>query len=419
MSGVSGQRSVVTRGECVTHHPWKVARLVAAILECTVIGLPAAAIAAGTNATPAWPIFHGDAALSGVADTALPDKLSVVWRFRAGEAVSAAPVVGGDMIYFVTEGGRLYAISLQGRKIWARVTGDERAAATNRTRQAARFVTPPLFVRDTVLAGADDGCLHALESTTGKTRWKYKAGESIHSTANWVEVDGERGCGIVVISQENGIVHCVDLASGKARWTSPPVERCDASPGVGSNFIAFGSCAAALHFVSAAKGEMLATLALGADGQVAGGVAVSGDQVFAGTLGGMIVCADVKKGIVWTNQIAKGEAFATPAVTADRVVAGANDGFVYCLDRADGRKLWSFEAGDSVLSPVVAGDRVVVSAGGSLFILRLKDGGKLWAAKPGDLITSPAVADGKVIVGADDGYVAVYGEAVPARHPRE
>lgn len=374
------------------------------------------ALAAETNEPSSWPIYHGDAALSGMAGTSLPDKLTVLWRFKVGAAVSAPPVVGSNMTFFVADNGLLYATTMQGKKMWSRKIASDSAAVTNRAERVAKFATPPLFVRDAVVAGADDGWLHALEAANGRTLWKYKVGKSINGTANWIEREGEQGCRVVVISQWDGIVHCVDLASGKAVWTSPELIETDGSPGVGRDFVVFGSCDAALHFLSCAKGAVLGKVELGEDGQVAGGVAVSGDLVFAGARNGSIVCADVRKiKIVWTNRVARGEAFATPAVTIDRIVTGSNDGFVYCLDRTDGKKLWSFETGDTVLSPVIAGDKVVVSAGGSLYVLRLKDGGKLWSAKAGDRISSPAVADGKVIVGTDDGFVIMYG-AFPSRH---
>ena len=370
------------------------------------------AAAADATAAPAWPVYHGDSALSGTAGTTLADNLKVLWRFKAGAGVSVPPVAGGSMIFFVARNGHLYAISPQGQKIWERAVEREPVVTAGSAEANRKFVTPPLFVRGTVLTGSNDGWLYAVESATGKTRWKYKVGDSIKGSANWLEPEGDRGCRIVVISQWEGIVHCVDLDSGKRLWTSKLLDECDGAPGVGSDFVAFGSCDKGLHFLSASTGEDIGTVELGEDGYVAEGVAVSGNQVFAGTHGGLIVCADVrKKSAVWSNQVAKAEAFTTPAVTADRVVVGSMDGFAYCLDRADGKVVWSFKTDDSVLSPVIAGDKVVAVSGGTLYLLRLKDGGRIWAAQTGDIISSPAVIDGRVIVGTDDGFVVMYGAA--------
>jgi len=395
----------------------KLCSAITILLIDAMLGGAFVAVAAETNTAPFWPIYHGDAALSGITGANVPDRLKIQWRFKAGAAVSAPPVVGGNMIFFVAEDGHLYALSLQGQKVWERRIDVEPAGADGKTEPAGKFFTAPLYVRDIVLAGSDDGWLYAIESATGRTRWRYKVGGSINSTANWLEPDGDRGFRIVVISRWDGVVHCIDLASGRALWVSRDVGECDGTPGVGSDFVAFGGCDMTLHILSASKGDEVGAVALSKDQYVAGGVAISGDMVFAGTYNGSIVCVDAgKKKIVWSNRVANGEIFATPAVTTDRVVAGSYDGLVYCLDRNDGKKVWSFEAGDAVLSPAIAaGDKVVVAAGGVLYVLRLKDGGKLWAASSGDAISSPAIVDGKLIVGTDEGFVIMYGDAMPAK----
>jgi outer membrane protein assembly factor BamB len=366
--------------------------------------------AAEQPARASWPIYHGDQALRGIAECRLPDKLSVVWRFKVGARVPAAPVVSGGKIFFISDKGEAYAISMDGRKVWSAPIRKDPPAGTNKTEQAENYSTPPLCVRDTVLVGSDGGYLHALDAANGKTRWKQKIGDNVNGTANWFEPEGGRGIFIVAISQSDGAAQCVGLDTGKPAWASQPLARTDGCPAVGKDFIVFGSCDAALHVLSRDKGEEIAKVVFEDRGPVAGGVAVVGELVFAGTHAGSVLCADVKKKkVVWASEVFKSEAFATPAVTADRVVAGSSDGQVCCLNRADGKKIWSFAAGDSALSPVVAGDKVAVSAGGTLYVLKLEDGAKTWSDKAGDVITSPAVLDGKIVIGTDDGFVIMYG----------
>ncbi|MDD4870257.1 MAG: PQQ-binding-like beta-propeller repeat protein [Kiritimatiellae bacterium] len=363
----------------------------------------------GTNALQFWPVYHGDAALRGIAGTTLSEKLSVLWRFKVGAPVTVTPVVGTNRIFFIAENGETFAISMQGEKIWVAAIRQE-SAKTNVTQHVEKFSTQPMYVRGILLVGSDQGNLHALEADTGKTKWKYQVGENINGTANWIEPESGRGLSVIVISQADGIVHCLDLETGKPIWVSQAVSRCDGSPGVGKDFIVFGSCDAALHVLSSARGESIGRVELEGDGQVAGGVAIDGNLVFAGTRGGLAVCADARKGtIVWTNQVCYSEVFTTPAVTKSRVVFGSSDDSVFCLNRADGKKIWSFTVDGSPLSPVVAGDKVVVSAGGTLYILKLEDGRKLWTGKASDSISSPAVIDGKVVIGSDDGFIIMYG----------
>lgn len=362
-----------------------------------------------TNASSSWPIYHGDAGLSGIAKCSLPDKPVVMWRYKAGSPVSMAPVVGGGSIFIAAENGEVHGVSMKGVKIWTATIKNE-PAGTNAAKQIERFSSPPMFVKGKVIVGSDMGYLYALSADTGTIKWKYHVGENVIGTANWLEGDGTLGSGVVVISQADGVLHRVDLETGNKVWVSQPVSRCDGSPGVGKDFIVFGSCDAALHIFSKAKGEITTRIGLEGDGQVAGGVAVDGSLLFAGTRGGLAVCADTLKAvIVWTNQISNSETFATPAVTSNRLVTGANDGRIFCLNRGDGKVIWSLKVSGDPLSPVIAADKVVVSSGGTIYILNLENGEKLWSDKPADTITSPAVFDGKIVVGTDDGFLVMYG----------
>lgn len=356
-----------------------------------------------------WPIYHGDAGLRGIAGCKLPPKLSVLWRYKVGSPVSVSPVAGGGKIFAVADNGEVHSVTTSGDKSWVAVIKKE-AGSTNSMAPVEGFASPPVFCHGKIIVGSDAGYLYALSSETGTTVWKYQVGENVVSSANWFEGSGSKGAGVVAISQAEGVLHRVDLETGNKVWITEPVARSDGSPGVGKNFIVFGSCDAALHFFSSIDGSVLKKINLEGDGQIAGGVAVDGSLVFAGTRGGSVICADLAKSeIVWTNQISNSESFATPAVTTDSLVTCANDGGIYCLDRNNGKVLWKTKVHGDPLSPVIAGDKVVVSSGGTLYILNLKDGVELWADKPSDTITTPAVFDEKVAVGTDDGFIIVYG----------
>ena len=371
--------------------------------------MAAAAADENLNHTSSWPIYHGDSGLRGRANCSLPSKLSVLWRYKVGASISMAPVVGGGTIILTADNGELHSVKTSGEKAWA-VAIQNPPAGTNVNKQVEQFSSPPLFCNGKVIVGSDAGYLYAVLHDTGKTIWKFHVGENVVSTANWIERNDSKGAGVVVISQAEGGLVRVDLEKGTKVWTTEPVARSDGSPGVGKDFVVFGSCDAALHFFSSADGSIKKRINLEGDGQIAGGVAVDGNLVFAGTRGGLAVCADVSKSaIVWTNQISNSETFATPALTDDRLITGANDGRIYCLDRNGGKIIWKTKVRGDPLSPVVAGDKVVVSSGGTLYMLSLKDGAELWSDKHSDTITSPAVFDEKVVVGTDDGFLIMYG----------
>lgn len=351
----------------------------------------------GARGKSAWPTYHGAYTLTGVADTSLPDRPALLWRFKAGGPVDATPVSAEGRIYFTSARGRIFALDLHGRRVWmAEITEDS-------------FSAPPMYTDGSVIVGSRSGRLHAYGATTGKVKWTYDVGGSILGTANRVNLAGD-GKGVVVISQADGAIHCVNLTTGKGVWKTGGVDRCDGSASVSDGRIVMGSCASALHVFSVDQPKKRVDIPLGKDCQVAGGVALSGQLAFAGTRSGNVCAVDVVAGkILWTNRDSKNETFTTPAVNGRRVVVGSDDGHVYCLDRATGLKVWKFDTGDSPSSPVIAAGRVVVSSGGAVFMLDLKSGRKTWTHDVSDWITSPAVAHGRLIVGTDDGTVTAFG----------
>jgi len=367
-----------------------------------------------------WSTYHGDNALRGVADSLLPEQLTVLWRFKAGAPVRETPVIQGQRIFFATARGEVLAIDYNAQRVWSQelFTGEEQKGVPVRERIEA----PLACLDDLVLVGASRGMLYAFEAASGKERWRTQIEGPILGAPNCLRApaEGQRGGGflpssrrpsrIYVIGRAKGVLQCIDPNSGAVIWRSEEIERCDGSPAVAADAVVFGSCAAALHVFSPDTGTRLRNIEVGEDSQVAGGVALDGGLVISGSRSGKVLQADVKTGkVLWENATSKAEVFSTPAVTQEWVVVASNDGNVLALERGTGSLRWQFDTKGMPSSAVVAGDKVVVSADGELFVLRLADGAKLWSLKISDEITSPAVADGMVIVGSEDGTVVSLG----------
>ncbi len=345
-----------------------------------------------------WPTYHGNYALDGRSEASLPDSPARLWRFRAGRPVEATPVSDGEKIFFAAGKGGLFALKFDGQKAWsAPIEGDS-------------FSTPAFCADGAVFAGTDKAFLRAYGAADGAEKWTYKVGDTLMGSPNRVDLPGG-GKGIIAISQADGALHCVELETGKLAWKTGPLDRCDGSASVGGGRIVMGSCAAALHIFTAGDEVKRADVPLGDDGQVAGGVALSGKFAFAGTYSGTFFAVDLEAGkVAWKNGDSAAEAFTTPAVDDRLVVFGSQDGKVYGLDRATGAKAWTFDTADSPSSPVLTRDRVVVSSGGTLYLLDRASGRKVWSARVGDRASGPAVARGRILVGADDGTVTAFGK---------
>lgn len=355
-----------------------------------------------------WNTYHGDNTLKGASDTALPEKLGVLWRFKAGAPVRQTPVVCDGRVFFASARGEVFAVDLSGQRLWSRelFTGE----AQNGTPVRERVEAPLACFDHVLLVGTSRGLLYAMDPASGQEQWHAQIEGPILGSPSYLQAIG--GARVYVIGRARGELYCLDAGSGRVLWRSQGVERCDGSPAVSEGAIAFGSCAAALHVYSPETGASLRNIEIDPDSQVAGGVALDGDRAFWGCRSGKILQADVKTGqILWTNKDSETEAFATPAITKDWVVESCNDGFIYALDRASGTQRWRFDTKGSPSSAVIMSGTVAATADGELFLLRLNDGAKLCSLKLSDDVTSPAVTRGMLLIGCEDGTVAAVGAA--------
>jgi len=349
-----------------------------------------------------WHTYHGDNTLRGVAACSLPEKLDIVWRLKTGDPVRQPPAVHEDRIFFATVRGEIISANLSGDRLWSKELFSEETKDGEPVR--ARIEAPVTYFDGRILVGTEYGVLCALDAATGEERWRADLDGMILGAPNYLEPSR-----VYAIEQGNGALYCLDAQSGQELWNTEGVERCDSPPAVSANTVVFGSCAAALHVFSPETGELQRNIEIDGDSQVAGGVALDGDQVVSGCRSGKIFEVDLKTGaFLWTNTVSEAEVFATPAITTDWVVVGSEDGHVYGLDRKTGALRWCFDTDGLPSSPVIADDKVVVAADGELFLLGLSDGEKLWSFKVGEEISSPAVIERMILVGSEDGTVVAF-----------
>ncbi len=368
--------------------------------------------ASGLGAVGDWTTYHGDAALSGYAETQLSTNLARMWRFNAGAAVTRTPVAAGDTIIVVSDASELFALDLQGRKRWSKKV--ETGKGPDGKPAYAEFQATPAIVNGAVLLGSSEGVLHAFELRTGTDLWTNSVGVSVAGSAGGFQT-ADGAWRAMAVAQPDGVLHGFDLVTGVRVWASEPTARCDGCAAVSGGRAVFGSCASALHVIDVANGRLIRTVELGPDRQVAGGVALSGDWAFAGCRDGSLVGVDLRDGVIrWTNRDVRGELFTTPAVGTGRVVFAADDGSVRCVQREDGKNVWSASIGAGrATSPVIAGDKVIAAGNGKMVLLDLSDGRLLGSVTIGDDSSGPALVGRMIVIGGDDGMVNAFGEERP------
>ncbi len=356
-----------------------------------------------------WPTYHGSFALDGVADVSFPDALVQAWQFDAGAAISNPPVALDDRIFFTNNKGVIFSLDMNGKEIWTKAFTEP--LSEGKEPRKIYIDAPLVIVNTTLIAGASNGTVYALDTATGDVRWQCETKLPILGSPSVADVvvDGAKQKRVFVIDESEGALQCIDFNTGILLWTGKTVSRCDGSPAANGSLVVYGSCAAALHVFSAIDGKLLHETPLDDDSQVAGGVVLLGDSIYSGSRSGLFVHVNAQNGEkIWTNKDCEGESFSTPAINDEYIVYGANDSVLYALDRKSGALKWKQKLDDTPNSAAIARDKVIVTSAGDLHVLRLADGSKVWSQQVSDFITAPSVAGALVLVGSEDGSLTAF-----------
>lgn len=359
--------------------------LTSAILACFVSPAPAD-----------WPVFRGDATMTGVGTAKLPDQLEERWTFKTGSAVEGAPVIAEGVVYIASLDKHLYAIDLAtGKQKWKVKLGAMRAS--------------PGVKGGRVFVGNLDGVFHCVNAADGKIAWKFEAEGEIQAGANF---HGEN----VIFGSHDSNLYCLN-PEGKKVWTARVEGPINAAAAVvGDRTFATGCSDGILYVIDATNGKELGTIDLG--GQTVATTAVVGDKVFASMESNQVVGADLKAlKKIWAFEAPKRQQpfHSSPATAAGLVIAGSRDKKVYALDAKTGEEKWSFTTEGQVdASPVVVGERVYVGClndDGNFYVLDLKTGKKLQELELDSPVGgSVAVGPDCILVGTDKGTLYCLGK---------
>jgi eukaryotic-like serine/threonine-protein kinase len=345
-----------------------------------------------------WPVFRGNANLSGMSDFELPSSPQILWSVSTGVRTKSSPVVSEGTVYFGNDKGTLNAVSTDGKIDLKYFAGSAIEAA------------PMVFGKKLVI-GTNDGFLRAIDKVTGKLLWSYTTDNQIAGSAN-VWIAGNKA-GIVVGSYDY-YLHCVDPETGKALWKVETENYINGTPSISNGKIVFGGCDGIMRIVDPLTGNETDTIDIGV--YIAASPALSSDLAFFGDYNGTKYCLSLNSGKILWKIPSKEEAAAIlgiPAIGSSSVVLGSEDKSIYCYNQKDGELIWKYRTNGRVISSAVITDTKVLATGmdGFVYILSLKDGKKIWSFNTGTPISSsPAVVKGRFYILTEDGRLLAFGE---------
>ena len=263
-----------------------------------------------------------------------------IWTTDVGAEVWAGLVYDRrqDLVYLGTDDGRVWA--LRGR------TGE---AAWSRDLSAPIRATPTL--QDGWLYVATDEALHALDALTGKPSWSTAFGEPLQPRlpttepgARWdhysasAALDGD----LVVVGARDGCIHALDRSSGAQLWKVCTDDIVTSTPAIGEGAVFFGGFDGSAYALSREDGTEIwrhdAGAAIPRDAILAG----KGLVLFGSRSSYLLALETATGKPVWEHYFWSSWIDSPPHLRDGVVYVGSSDLLaVLALDSATGRELWS------------------------------------------------------------------------------
>ncbi|MBT4846229.1 MAG: PQQ-binding-like beta-propeller repeat protein [Planctomycetaceae bacterium] len=343
-----------------------------------------------------WTYFRGNALSQGVANTTLPEKPVLLWKYEvpAGAFEVTAAIVDG-VVYIGDLDGALVALNLTtGKVIW-------------KTTIESGFVSSPAYLNGNIYLGDYDGVFYCFNTKDGSLVWKYETGAEVSSSANFYKDN-------VLVGSQDATLYCINSTSGKLTWKHELADQIRCSPTVVGDRTFVAGCDAKLHIIDLEKGEKISAVDL--DGPTGSTPAVVGDHVFFGTEGASIYSINWRKSEINWHYTSEESALpyrSSVALKDDILIIGGRNRLVQAFNTKTGKELWQFKANGRVdASPVIVGNRVFTgSSDGRIHAFNLKTGKQVWQYEAGgDFAAAPAIAEQSLVIASGDGKVYCFGE---------
>ena len=349
------------QAETAAAHPWPLFRGDTA-RRGVAAGAPKGVLSglweAATGAVVSSPVLTASLAISAAADGRLVfvERTSgrIIHELRLGSAIESSPALHGHELHIGTDDGEYIAVDVARGEVARRV----------RLGQVVR--SSPLLAGEFAVVGAIEangaGALVALQAGSGKLAWRLKLKAVFSSAA----LAGD----LVLAGSDDGALHAADLAKGTLVWSHALGAKVRATPAVSGDVAVVGDFAGRLVAVALEDGARLWAVELGAalysSPCVAEGLAVVGAN------DGRIHGVDLATGAVRFVVETRGPVVASPVALGGRFVVGSTDGDLYVID-TQGVVVQKTTLAPSGVgsSPALDGDLLVVGSSRGLHGLRL------------------------------------------------
>jgi outer membrane protein assembly factor BamB len=347
--------------------------------------------------TTAWAATRGGHALQGRVNDRVPRDPAVEWSFMAKAPITSEAAVARGVIVFGDGDGIVHALDSQtGKERW-RVETKDAVDAT------------PAIVSDRVFVGSNDGMFRALDLATGREVWHIE-GEDKFPTGGVPFTSPDSSESWILVNGYDGVLRCLRTTDGSRVWTLETQDYINGSPAIlDGGLVVFGGCDSLVHVVRLNDGTPVRKVTT--DAQIIRSMAGFGESVYGVNYANQLLAANANEdALSWRYENDGNQFLTSPGVDDVRVYAGSRDKHLHAVDRKSGEPVWKFRTGGRVeSSPLVFDDAVVFGSNdGRLYAVNKTDGCEIWRLDLGEgLANAPAFADGRIVIGGHDGTLFV------------
>ncbi|MBC7924239.1 MAG: PQQ-like beta-propeller repeat protein, partial [Bryobacteraceae bacterium] len=220
-----------------------------------------------------WPQFRGVPQMTGVVTAKLPAKPRVLWTFENADPIESSPAIVAGVVYTGTSAGELLALDLSTGKLKWRYKAGEAIGESS-----------PAAVNNIVYIGDLDGTLHAVNAIDGKKLWTLATKGEIKGSP--VVLDGK-----VLIGSYDGNLYAADAKTGKLAWTFKTQAQVHATPSVYNGLALISGCDGFLRAIRVTDGKEAWNVSIGA--YTGASPAFAGTNAYFGTFDNQIMGVDL------------------------------------------------------------------------------------------------------------------------------
>lgn len=293
---------------------------------------------------------------------------NVVWKTNLGEPVSGSVSVGGGLVLAGTSKGHLFALSLEGKKLWSSVLSSE-------------IQGQPRYFDGTVVVRTTDQHIYGIDAADGRRKWSYErvtptlslksqAGIVVDSGAVYAGFPGGK---LVAIRADNGkILWEVTVAQPKGVTEIERIADITSLPYVDGPMIYVVAYQGKIAGVDRQRGQVI----WNRDISSYVGLSAENSKIYVTHTMGSIYSLDNTSGKTFWRQGNLGYRQLTVPIAVSTVVAvGDLEGYVHLLSQDDGSFVGRTQLGSKpIMSLVTNGNNQLLaqSRDGHLYAVAIK-----------------------------------------------